>query len=557
MLREALLSFCHSEGAPPWHASASERRDWICDQVRVPLAARLDELSERRSFLNGYAIDVYMACRNPRSIRIRDRRFNKLGPLEVMVRYVFEPEGTGLYLGLFLGGSTDSRLNLVNGHTMRDEVLLMAMASYFLPPGFDGKYGETPKHWEGFSSSCVSGNYKNRALIVRSYDRTSLPSEVELLYDLEQVTFLMQRIAVGEARSLVRSMGLEFHHDQSILSISSTIAGQSHSHRFPVFFGTNRERAGNLTDALNEPDPYTSERSSSLTYGICYVNIPKSHKFGSIGSSWWRRLLTGDDTLTLESTDVVASGDEFERRVKEHIASSPQRSRHILVYIHGYNVSFKEAAIRAAQLGVDLNVPTTAFFSWPSAASFEGYMADSAAIDASEPFLEQFLSTLSAAVGDAHMHFLVHSMGNRALLRIVSRLVNNSLAGKLRIGQILLAAPDVDTEVFRALAPAYSEVADRTTLYVCANDKALLASEWVHNFGRAGLCPPPTIVSGIDTVEVSELDLTLLGHGYYAQAHGVLHDMFTLITQGLSPDARQRLRPATTTEGGRYWVMVG
>jgi Alpha/beta hydrolase of unknown function (DUF900) len=42
------------------------------------------------------------------------------------------------------------------------------------------------------------------------------------------------------------------------------------------------------------------------------------------------------------------------------------------------NVSFEGAAIRAAQLGVDLQVPLTAFFSWPSRATVVGYTADEA-----------------------------------------------------------------------------------------------------------------------------------------------------------------------------------
>jgi esterase/lipase superfamily enzyme len=40
---------------------------------------------------------------------------------------------------------------------------------------------------------------------------------------------------------------------------------------------------------------------------------------------------------------------------------------HALVFLHGFNVTFADAAIRAAQIGCDLKVPgATAFFSWPS-----------------------------------------------------------------------------------------------------------------------------------------------------------------------------------------------
>ena len=46
----------------------------------------------------------------------------------------------------------------------------------------------------------------------------------------------------------------------------------------------------------------------------------------------------------------------------------------------GYNVDFKESAIRAAQIGYDLNVKgITSFFSWPSQGSLEGYPGQAAA----------------------------------------------------------------------------------------------------------------------------------------------------------------------------------
>ena len=50
---------------------------------------------------------------------------------------------------------------------------------------------------------------------------------------------------------------------------------------------------------------------------------------------------------------------------------------HALLYLHGYNTSFEEAAIRAAQIGFDLKVPgATAFFSWPYFARAEALLHD-------------------------------------------------------------------------------------------------------------------------------------------------------------------------------------
>ena len=122
-------------------------------------------------------------------------------------------------------------------------------------------------------------------------------------------------------------------------------------------------------------------------------------------------------------------------------------------------------------------------------------------------------------------------------------------------GQIILAPADVDADVFRQLSAAYADVASRTTLYVSKRDLAVEASRWLHNFPRVGLMPPTLVLPGIDTINVANADLTMLGHGYVAEARDVLTDMHALITQGAPPDKRFGLREAKNEEGERYWLI--
>jgi len=60
-------------------------------------------------------------------------------------------------------------------------------------------------------------------------------------------------------------------------------------------------------------------------------------------------------------------------------------------------------------------------------------------------------------------------------------------------------------------------------------------------------------VPGIDTINVTNVDLTLLGHGYVAEARDVLHDIHELIRHDAPPDRRFGLREARTEDGARYW----
>ena len=98
-----------------------------------------------------------------------------------------------------------------------------------------------------------------------------------------------------------------------------------------------------------------------------------------------------------------------------------------MVYLHGYNTTFHEAAIRAAQIGFDLKIPgEMAFFSWPSRGTLDGYTADEASIEASEGAITDFLVRLAAESGADVVHVIAHSMGNRGLLRALQRIETNA-----------------------------------------------------------------------------------------------------------------------------------
>lgn len=215
-----------------------------------------------------------------------------------------------------------------------------------------------------------------------------------------------------------------------------------------------------------------------------------------------------------------------------------------LVFIHGYNNSFEQAAIRAAQIGCDLGVTgATALFSWPSAGKLAGYPKDEATIEASESFIRDFLVQFAEKSGATAVHIIAHSMGNRGLLRALQRIASDANAGHIKFGQIFLAAPDIDRELFLSLADVYKHPrAQRTTLYASAADKAVGASKMLHDSPRAGYFLPYTIAEGIDTIAVPDFDIDMLGHGYFAQAEALLYDIRCLMRSNEHPSTRQRLK---------------
>lgn len=165
----------------------------------------------------------------------------------------------------------------------------------------------------------------------------------------------------------------------------SIVSDKEGGRLYRVWFGTNRKPVAKLNEIVGFcADRETNPRTTH--YGFCEVAIPKCHReIGSVGSSWWRRWMKlKDDRLKLKLVSTIPEPD-FWTLVKKELDRWRPKQRRVLVYFHGYNVTFKEAAIRAAQIGFDLKVKgAMAFFSWPSKGAIEGYPADEAVIDASE-----------------------------------------------------------------------------------------------------------------------------------------------------------------------------
>jgi hypothetical protein len=180
---------------------------------------------------------------------------------------------------------------------------------------------------------------------------------------------------------------------------------------YPLWYGTNRKPI----DSNDISKGYSGDRDNLVHYGSCQVAVPKSHKIGSIGSDWWQRLLTStDDRLKLDRSSLNLLDEAgFLTSIKKALEEREPNERSALVYIHGFNVSFEAAALRAAQIGFDLQVPgIMAFYSWPSKGNLMGYTADEATIEASEKYITEFLLNLAQSNDVTKIHIIAHSMGN-------------------------------------------------------------------------------------------------------------------------------------------------
>ena len=327
----------------------------------------------------------------------------------------------------------------------------------------------------------------------------------------------------------------------------------------PVHYATNRKATGKV-----EPNNYFgSVRNDKLNYGRLYVSIPANHEIGEMErpSIWqlWRESSSKHIVLRkitrLEKDDFFDSLSDNIKQLDEHTA---------FIFIHGFNVSFPDAARRAAQMAFDMfwtakqrNEAVLAavpiLFSWPSVGNFIAYPHDSNNSEASATFFKSFLTDVVQRSGAKTIVIIAHSMGNRVLTHALKEIgiAMQNTEGPL-VKEIILAAPDIDRDIFKQAANAVMRTCGRATLYASANDWALKASKEANGYPRAGdMNNDVLIIDGMDTIDASEMGNDIFRHSYYGSTT-VISDLYAIITRDDPPGKRFGLL-AVGKPPNQYW----
>ncbi len=303
---------------------------------------------------------------------------------------------------------------------------------------------------------------------------------------------------------------------------------------------------------------YTGDRGE-LIRGICDVTVPDSHNTGLVERpSLLRFEFREDQSQHIVLTSAVElSNSAFSQKLSQTLDQS--RERDLLVFVHGFNVGFEDAVQRTAQIAVDLpfeGVPIC--YSWPSQGTLLGYSIDENNSEWTIPHFKQFLLELANSSGAKSINVVAHSMGNRVMTAAMQQISMELAADSpVPFDRIVLAAPDVDADRFRRdFAPTLLKVAKQVTLYASSADRALIASKRVHGYPRAGESGANIVlVPGIETIDVSGIDLSLLGHSYYGDSEPLLRDLFGVVRARLLAPQRQTLVPRRSGELV-YWQLA-
>jgi len=213
---------------------------------------------------------------------------------------------------------------------------------------------------------------------------------------------------------------------------------------------------------------FTRARSATPNHAVFTVAIPRDHRPGRIESIG----RTGS-AMAVTSQGIVTS----RAALLDLVAADAGPARDVSIFVHGYNLNFGESLLRLAQLSADgVLHGTPVLFSWPSEARLQGYLYDRDSATVSRDALAVLLADLAGDPRIGNIEVLAHSLGGWLAVEALRQL---RLAGRedvLDRLDIVLAAPDIDMDVFAAQMAIVGPLRVPMKVLVAPDDRALILS---------------------------------------------------------------------------------
>lgn len=252
---------------------------------------------------------------------------------------------------------------------------------------------------------------------------------------------------------------------------------------------------------------FGSQRGRGLTFAEARLSPPDRSLTGRVAS-----MVTGDwHVASVHNTQNEGAASAF---VEAAIG------RDVLIYVHGYRESFETAAISASRLSSGVGFRgATALFSWPSGAAAFDYGYDRESAMWSRDAFEDLLKALADSQSGGRVHIVAHSMGTLLTLEALRML--RAAGGEVamaRIGAIVLAAPDIDIDLFTRSLERLGPDAKKITVISSTNDRALAVASRLAGGGvvRAGAADRDKLTAlGVRVADASDYGGGLINHDLF------------------------------------------
>jgi esterase/lipase superfamily enzyme/tetratricopeptide (TPR) repeat protein len=334
-----------------------------------------------------------------------------------------------------------------------------------------------------------------------------------------------------------------------------------------LYFATNRRQ-------LNGNVGFGGERDDVLHVGRGRVQIPAAEvinlarrREGGLGRlDQGRSKLTSADRLEIRTVEPLSGVSGLIEVGGEKLRGARLFKNRILIFVHGYNVNFEDALKRGAQIAFDLDFDGLVIpFSWPSRSRLLGYSYDKDSADIAVNHLVGLIRSLSESLPEADIDIIAHSMGNIVALEALEQAAVAQIGGgaKVRVREVVLAHPDVDSDRFAQLVKSAKPVETGLTLYSNSDDWALWFSRLMRGQSRAG--GENLVIDGVDTIDTSDLAEPWSIQTLWPGNWGLNHDVFVrspvlfgeisrlLLSRRRPPHERSRELSPVKTDVGRYW----
>ena len=188
---------------------------------------------------------------------------------------------------------------------------------------------------------------------------------------------------------------------------------------------------------------FGSERAVTTSYARIAVSIPPDGA-RKVGEIQWPASPPGDPSRDFVTTSADYLDKPAFSMALADAAKTTRRSK-AMIFVHGFNNRFDDAAYRFAQIVEDSKVPVIpVLFSWPSQGivGLRAYQYDRESATQSREALEQLMDTVALSRGVKEVTLLCHSMGCQlAMDALRSRSMRTGRIGA-KITNVLLVAPE-------------------------------------------------------------------------------------------------------------------
>lgn len=292
-------------------------------------------------------------------------------------------------------------------------------------------------------------------------------------------------------------------------------------------------------DAGKPGEFFTGERGWQLRYLSLTLSMPPNRPVGTLPAH-------AEKPDPEKHIALVSSRELTEDQFKAMIKTGPFSKKRALVFTHGFNTLFDDAVIRFAQIVEDTGfdgVPV--LFSWPSRGSVTAYGYDRDSANFSRDGMQSVLQTLAREPNLGGVDIFAHSMGNWLTLETLRQIaIANDVKTLGRLQSVVLAAPDVDMDVFRTQIARLAMLKGKIMLFASRDDYALQTSR--HLFGDKIRAGENTDLAQFKTLGIEAHDLSNV-EGGVGRNHGKIFADANSIAQVGSAMMRGTARAQATS----------